>query len=387
MVAGGCILAGSLWLALAGNRHAPTPAQPAPDATTSAAPVPPEPRQAAPARTAVPAPIAEPARPSFDIVRVSPTGDAVIAGRAAAGSEVSVTDNGREIGRARADAQGQFVLLPSVPLPSGGQELQLSARSRDGTQVQGDASAIVIVPPQPVVTARPVPVPPARASQPTMATSFAPAVSATTPAPPVAPAPANLPASPTVPSVTPPPQSLVLLIPRAAPPQALQAPPQTAAAAAAHRLALGVVDYDELGRIRFSGSAPPGVVLRVYVDNVAVSDAMATAEGSWTLNPGQPIAAGDHRLRIDQLSVAGQVANRVELPFRRAKIDPSELARGRVVVQPGQSLWVIARAAYGQGVQYSVIYEANRDQIRNPDLIYPGQIFAVPTPGKPANPR
>ncbi|HCR67353.1 MAG TPA: hypothetical protein DIW38_12725, partial [Oceanicaulis sp.] len=51
---------------------------------------------------------------------------------------------------------------------------------------------------------------------------------------------------------------------------------------------------------------------------------------------------------------------------------------GRVIVQPGNSLWRIARRLYGEGLQYTVIYEANRDQIRDPNLIYPGQVFSAP---------
>jgi len=48
------------------------------------------------------------------------------------------------------------------------------------------------------------------------------------------------------------------------------------------------------------------------------------------------------------------------------------------VVVRGDSLWHISRSTYGQGIRYSVIYNANRDQIRDPDLIYPGQIFVLP---------
>ena len=48
------------------------------------------------------------------------------------------------------------------------------------------------------------------------------------------------------------------------------------------------------------------------------------------------------------------------------------------VVSRGDSLWRISRAAYGAGLRYAVIYKANRDQIRNPNRIYPGQIFALP---------
>ena len=49
-----------------------------------------------------------------------------------------------------------------------------------------------------------------------------------------------------------------------------------------------------------------------------------------------------------------------------------------VVVQPGNSLWRIARRTMEDGFAYTIIYEANKEQIRDPDLIYPGQIFEIP---------
>jgi len=56
-----------------------------------------------------------------------------------------------------------------------------------------------------------------------------------------------------------------------------------------------------------------------------------------------------------------------------------EIRPGTVVVaQPGDSLWRLARRAYGAGIQYTMIFEANRDKIRDPDLIYPGQVFTLP---------
>jgi nucleoid-associated protein YgaU len=61
-----------------------------------------------------------------------------------------------------------------------------------------------------------------------------------------------------------------------------------------------------------------------------------------------------------------------------AQPEAGQPRNGRVVIQPGNSLWRISRVIYGQGVQYTVIYQANKEQIRNPDLIYPGQIFATP---------
>ena len=50
----------------------------------------------------------------------------------------------------------------------------------------------------------------------------------------------------------------------------------------------------------------------------------------------------------------------------------------QVIIQPGNNLWKLSRQIYGKGMMYTVIYEANKDQIRKPDLIYPGQIFLTP---------
>ena len=60
-----------------------------------------------------------------------------------------------------------------------------------------------------------------------------------------------------------------------------------------------------------------------------------------------------------------------------AAADPAVAVRA-VTVQPGHTLWAIARTRYGQGIDYVKVFEANRSQIRDPDLIYPGQVFDIP---------
>jgi nucleoid-associated protein YgaU len=254
----------------------------------------------------------------------------VVAGRSEPNAEVSLQENGREIGRAQADSMGQWVILPSRPLAPGGQELSLTSRAPGGAEIRGDAPVIVLVP---------------EAAKPGQSAAAAPQV---------------------------------VLTPSAGAPRLLQAP-----SAAGSKLALNVVDYDDKGEIRFAGIAPPGSALRVYIDNRPVGDARADSQGRWSLQPGSTVPSGDHRLRVDQLTQAGRVAARIAVPFQRTAIAGPELAAGRVVVQPRQSLWRIARQAYGQGVRYTVIYEANRDQIQDPNRIYPGQLIAVP-PGQSA---
>ncbi|MGI4944077.1 MAG: LysM peptidoglycan-binding domain-containing protein, partial [Janthinobacterium lividum] len=165
--------------------------------------------------------------------------------------------------------------------------------------------------------------------------------------------------------------SLAVLAPGGAAPRVLQGIGSSA-------MGLDTVDYDDSGRIRFSGHAPAGAMVRLYVDNAPSGDVHADAQGRWTLTPTRPVAAGTHRLRVDQLAGTGRVAARVELPFRRVSLPPGSVAKGRVVVQPGENLWRLARNAYGAGTQYTVIYRANRDQIRDPAVIYPGQAFDIP---------
>lgn len=50
----------------------------------------------------------------------------------------------------------------------------------------------------------------------------------------------------------------------------------------------------------------------------------------------------------------------------------------QVTVERGSTLWAIAREKYGEGLMYVRVFEANKDLIRNPDLIYPGQVFHLP---------
>ncbi|MFL5258319.1 MAG: LysM peptidoglycan-binding domain-containing protein, partial [Hyphomicrobiales bacterium] len=56
---------------------------------------------------------------------------------------------------------------------------------------------------------------------------------------------------------------------------------------------------------------------------------------------------------------------------------------GRVVIQPRNNLWKLSRVIYGRGVHYRVIFAANKNQIRDPDRIYPGQIFTIPNASPP----
>lgn len=87
---------------------------------------------------------------------------------------------------------------------------------------------------------------------------------------------------------------------------------------------------------------------------------------------------GKHTLRLDRLTKDGKPAARLELPFDRVPVPAGTGDARHLVVVRGDSLWNIARAHYGNGMHHTVIYGANKEQIRDPDLIYPGQVFSLP---------
>ncbi len=105
-----------------------------------------------PPATGAPSPDpAAPASPSFDVVRIARDGGAVLAGRAAPGDAVTVTEGGRTIGETRADAAGSWLLTPAEKLPAGAGELGLTARAPDGRMAAAQAPVLVIVPERPAV--------------------------------------------------------------------------------------------------------------------------------------------------------------------------------------------------------------------------------------------
>ena len=137
------------------------------------------------------------------------------------------------------------------------------------------------------------------------------------------------------------------------------------------------LEYDDRGEVRFAGTAPAGSSVRIYSDRQPIGSATAGRDGRWTLTPEAPIAPGTHDLRVDQLTARGEVVAQVGTPFQREQLAVRACRRGWWHSR-GSNLWLLARCAYGTGFRYTVIYQANRGQICDPDLIYPGQTFAVP---------
>ena len=63
---------------------------------------------------------------------------------------------------------------------------------------------------------------------------------------------------------------------------------------------------------------------------------------------------------------------------RPAENSPAPATNQTYTVKEKDCLWKIAKFFYGDGAKYTVIYNANKDKIKNPNLIYPGQVFVIP---------
>lgn len=374
--------------------NAPAPA--APSGVTAAAPSPGAPADQAPA---------DRAKPSFDVVRVEPTGEMVVAGRCAADCAVELTANGKTHETSKADAQGQFTMTPA-PLAPGDYQLGLAVTQPDGNTIVSDQTLTVSVPKPPSKDVVVVLNKPGAPSQILQRPGAAPADPKVAGAPDAAGPSAFAPAA-------------------ASPASA----PERARAAVGGKLAIVAVETEN-GRFFAQGSGPADGRLRLYLNNAPVASAIIGGDGRWSLRVERGLAPGSYVVRADQLDPkSAQVVARAEATFtyagtpaapaplasaapagqpsgaqpsagaadgaatletpRTAAATPAPAASdaanpvvgaiGAVKVERGDSLWRISRSNYGAGARYTVIYQANDGQIRNPNLIYPGQVFVLPS--------
>lgn len=296
----------------------------------------------APARDAAPAASGEAAakaKPSFDVVRVNPQGDTVMAGRAEPGATVSILDGETVVGEVKADENGEWVFVPEVPLAPGERRLTLRLQGTGDAPPTSAEEVVVVIVPQPGKDI---------AGRPADARS----------------------------------QALALRLGAGGQATVLQGP---SVAGEAPPVSIQAVDYGQAGSgsATVSGRAAPGAIVQLYLDNALAGRAQAAADGTWSMVIETPADAPGFTLRADEVTAAGEVTARVAVPFSRGErgMEPGPAAMS-VVVQPGANLWRIARRTLGSGVAYTAIYEANKSQILNPDLIFPGQVFSVP-PGSP----
>lgn len=316
--------------------------QAAPQATSDAS---------AAARTQDPAGKASPAAPRFDTFRLSNDGNAVVAGMAPGARRVVIVMDGVDVTATDVAANGGFAAVFDIAPAQVPRMMTLRAEYADGTdQVSTETIAVAPVVMAPVAVASDSGAAPtdALAAPDTPATVAAESQAIAQPA------------------------SLLISDGRV---KVLR--PNVDGA-----LTIDTIAYAPSGAVEVAGRGDSGQVVRLYLDNQLQFETPISGQGDWD-GALPDVAPGLYALRADVLDASGKVTARSETPFLREAPEALQSnsdvpALQLVTVQPGYTLWGIAEQTYGQGQNYVTVFEANRAQIRNPDLIYPGQIFTLP---------
>ncbi|MEM6940756.1 MAG: Ig-like domain-containing protein [Pseudomonadota bacterium] len=374
--------------------------------------------------------------PAFDEVRREADGVTVIAGRGLPGATVRVMQNGEEIATSTVDRAGKFATIALIPPDGRGHRLTLSQIAQGAERLSEEE--VLLAPLDPVVPLPDAPVAPkALAQAPTLPKETAEQSTGGTaptgltapnaasdasidtaaqaaPAAPAAQADGTQGTADAAPLVqdetlavnapTPVIEGGTVIAEAVSGRNAESGPPRKPGAPAALRataegvellnpklpevmdnVALDTISYSDEGEVQLAGRAQAEASsVRVYLDNSAKVDLPVDADGRWRGDVPN-VDEGIYTLRVDEVKQDGTVSSRVETPFKREPVELLAAAAAAqdgpikaITVQKGATLWAIARDRYGAGELYVRVFEANKDAIRDPDLIYPGQIFDLP---------
>ena len=379
-----------------------------------------------------------PRPPSIDEVRVEADGLALVAGRALPGSKVTVLLDGVANIEVMADAAGGFAAVTTIAPNPEAQVLTITQRDADddiasldevilapvagsvGTAVaraapapQAPDAAAAPAPPAAQTIARAEPAP--GSSEPARDTNPAPAAATTETPQAVAEDAAAAPAAQAIASANPAARvttgsdqaapELTLdtasvlsdsgdaaqAVAQASPPPAILKSTDEGVEVlggttpeALENIEIDAISYSDEGDVQLAGRAQSDAeTVRVYIDNRPIAEIEVGTDGRWRGALPQ-IDTGVYTLRVDELDETGDVTSRVETPFQRedpvllAQADDAAAPAKRITVQTGNTRWGISRERYGDGRLYVQVFDANRDNIRDPDLIFPGQVFDLP---------
>ena len=363
-----------------------------------------------PVQKPAPLPASRIPAPRIDVFRLDTDGAALVAGTAAPDWQVEILLDGAPFAKATPGADGKFADFIDVPDSTEPRILTLRMVGPDGdASIMGENEVIITPdarqPPDAQVAGltRRTDAGGDTASEPADAEKSPTSITDWLPNNAAAPAPKpdtnsdqREPSSSSNPA--PPPQRTILMS-DASGVSVLQ-PSEPGTAPRVHSsVALDAISYADDGDVLLSGRGVGSGFVRIYLDNKPIADSSISEAGTWRSELPQ-VDSGVYTLRIDEIDASGQVTSRIESPFKREDrgllaelqnneaegiAEPNAASRDApisairaITVQPGNTLWAISRDTYGEGILYMRVVKANAERIRNPDLIYPGQVFTLP---------
>ena len=368
--------------------------------------------------------------PTFDIVRIEVNGFSVISGKANGEGYVLLNLDGLSLPESRSDldGSGEFVIFVELPPSASSQELRLELYPADiDGRVMSDA-VIFLKPRTPVLVVEEPIEDPENASVKSSETTFPNKVDSV-----------KKTDTKIVPTISAEVQSPAIIL---ADKQGVRVIASAGEQGPILAVVLDTISYNLDGSVRVGGRAVGIGFVRVYLDNQAITTSRIKPSGYWSadlvdidvgiytlrvdelnesgevtsraespfkredpadiaeiLNSGRIVVETqsvvfdgpsiDVQGQVNELSNPSGVFNGAQVSGIKATGSDNPIAgvadfgtpavRFRVqTVQPGSTLWAIAKERYGKGIEYFKVFEANKERIRDPDLIYPGQVFELP---------
>ena len=254
-------------------------------------------------------------RPTFDTVRVE-KGKGIIVGRADADIKVHIVSGDKEIGAEHTDSRGEFVFLPEKKFTAGTYEMYLFVMDKE-QKIMSPHKAILTIDKK-----------------------------------------SN--------------ESVAVLIGNNKA-KLIDAPKKEKGAG---KVGITLVEYDLKKKFNMSGYGIKDHSVNMYLNDKLLGKTDVDNAGWWSFEMEKKLVKDkSYRIRVDLIDQAGKIVARTENQF---STEIYEGTKSLYVVKKGDCLWRIAKRKLGRGIDYVLIFKANKSQIRNPDLIYPKQKFKIP---------
>ena len=255
---------------------------------------------------------------SFDIVRITNKGDAVIAGRSEPNKIVNIFDGNKVIARVTSDANGEWVWSSEIPIGLGIKHLSLKYEDSITKSSVSNQTIIVFLDQK-------------ESDEPTIL-KYSNSDKAS-----------------------------VILNPRDIDKD----------------FVLDLAEYTSKGEIILSGSSIPNKKLHFFLNNKKLGNIVTSPDGNWIFKSNENMLYSKYDLKIEY-DLKTRKVEFIKTIFKDKipKILISD--KEKFIVKPGNSLWRIARKTLGGGFFYSEIYKTNMQKIPDPNLIFPGQVFEIP---------
>jgi nucleoid-associated protein YgaU len=308
-------------------------------------------------RASLQPPNATPTAPlTIDLARVKPDGAAVFAGTAAPNAKIRIFEGDILLGETIANANGEWVIVLEKSLAVGQHLISVGMERSDGTTEMADRSLAVEI-------YKDTETKPLVALLPETATEMPVLIQSPDDMDAAKPAAASSEAA-----------VAEAALPKTAEADSVKAQAKSQIAA----LVPSAIVWRDASRILISGKSRGGVRVAVNDAKGQFGEALVLADGAWQVSGSLDMDIAVNHLRFTLFDDANHTIGRYDLPIKARDLAKGQDGSPLIVVNKGDMLWRIAYHQLGEGIKYVDIVRRNEQDIINPDLIYPKQIFAVP---------